>query len=74
MRVDGELLAQLMQLADVRSPQLARATCVSPGYVRQLKCGLRQRVRREFLLRAGDYLGRILGETGRLATALIQGE
>lgn len=74
MRVDRLQLASLMQLAGTNSSQLARATGVSSGYVRQLKLGMRERASREFVLRAGDYLGRVLGETGRVATALIQGD
>jgi len=59
-----------MELAEMSSGEMAKATGMSGGYVRQVRLGKRCRVRREFLLRAGNELGRRFGEPGRLATAL----
>jgi len=69
--VSVERFRLVMELAGVSNQQLADATGVSKGYVGQVRLGSRTRVSQKFLSRAGDYLGRILGETGRLAVGLV---
>ena len=71
MLVDDQLFADLMEIASVNSEELAKATGYSGGYVRQVRSGLRSRVSRDFILAAGNELGRRLSLEGRIATALI---
>lgn len=72
--VSVDTFRKLMDLAGVSNQQLADAAGVSKGYVGQVRSGKRTRVSGKFLLKAGDYLGRILGETGRLAVGLMREE
>lgn len=61
----------VMDMAGVSNQQLADATGVSRSYVGQVRTGMRTKVSQRFMSKAGDYLARILGETGRLAVGLI---
>jgi len=69
--VDDQLFKDLMEIASVNSEELAKATGYSGSYVRQVRSGLRSRVAREFVLAAGNELGRRLAIEGLIATALI---
>lgn len=73
MPVDAQLFRALMDLSCLSSSQLAEASGKSPGYVRQVSLGTRKRVQRDFLLRAGNEIGRALAEPGMLAAKLALG-
>ncbi len=60
-----------MEMTGTTNERLANATGRSRGYVGQVRTGRRAVVPYEFIARAGDYLGRCLGEPGQVAVALI---
>jgi hypothetical protein len=60
-----------MRIAGVSNQVLANATGMSRSYVGQLRAGIRTTASLQFVARAGDFLGQILGEPGRLATGLL---
>ena len=61
--IDSALLARLMKpdKLNIKSPELARATGRSPGYVRQVRTGKRPYVSRAFMRAAEIYLGARIG-------------
>jgi hypothetical protein len=61
----------VMEMTGTSNTCLAIATGKSRGYVAQVRTGHRPVVSHEFIARAGDYLGRCLGERGLVAVALI---
>ena len=61
----------LMEMSGASCADLAAATGWSRSYVGELRTGARSWAARPFVSRAGDYLGRMLGEPGRVAVALI---
>lgn len=71
VRVATMTFRMVMDMAGVSNQQLADATGVSKAYVGQVRAGMRTKVSQRFMSEAGNYLGRVLGETGRLAVGLI---
>ncbi len=71
VRVSTERFRMIMEMTGTTNRCLANATGRSRGYVGQVRAGGRRVVRYEFVARAGEYLGRRLGEPGQLAVALI---
>lgn len=59
-----------MVLAGVSNGELAKGTGYSRAYVAQVRSGSRRRVSIAFLTRAGNHLGALLAEPGRLAAGI----
>lgn len=74
VRVSTERFRMVMEMTGTSNTALAIVTGKSRGYVGQVRSGRRAKVPYEFIARAGDYLGRCLGEPGQVAVALIVDE